>query len=55
MIGSSGEERRTEQGIGRKPHVTGVLEPRNYLTNASQLESEALTLLNDELKRQVEK
>ena len=55
MIGSSGEERRAEQGIGRKPHVTGVLEPRNYLTNASQLESEALTLLNDELKRQVEK
>ena len=55
MIGSSGEERRTGQGIGRKPHVTGVLEPRDYLTNASQLESEALTLLNDELKRQVKK
>ena len=53
MIGSSGEERRTEQG--RKPHTTGTLEPRNYLTNASQLESEALTLLNDELKRQVAK
>ena len=45
----------TDLGIGTKPHAAGILEPRDFLPNASQPEADAVRLLNEELKRQVTK